>query len=143
MIMKMEKTISGHIGVPRGEWDARQRADVVARRATGSSTSFTIESEASYANLDRTVAQQLGDNIMHHDPEARRQAEERRWATGATAAASSSHGNMPAASSTHGNAPATPAMASEECPRREMAEHATKIGLSDGTRTTLWTASRV
>ena len=38
-IMTMEKTMSGHLGIPCGEWGARQRADVVAGRATGPSNS--------------------------------------------------------------------------------------------------------
>ena len=31
-VMRMEKTISGHLGTPCGEWGARQREEIIAGR---------------------------------------------------------------------------------------------------------------
>ena len=92
-IMSMEKTISGHLAIPCGEWDARQRADVVVGRSDGNTTSFTIEvpgtdGQPSQIDVERMACQPCGP-----PPHLRGNAPTTPPPT--PGAASSSHGNVP------------------------------------------------
>ena len=118
--MNMEKTISGHLSIPRDEWDARQRADTILGRGAGMATAFTI-----------------------HGWETAKASQ----ATGhGASAASSSHGNVPPVlqeppppARPASPPPAMPAMGSDGRPektlndwlRMRMADRARELGISD------------
>ena len=157
-VMKMEKTISGHLAIPCGEWDARQRADVVVGRGEGNTTSFTIEvpgtdGQPSQIDVERLACQPCGP-----PPHLRGNAPATpRTPSPTPGAASSSHGNVPQPARVLRRTmdaalveppppprPATPTPAEperrqagepvrtlEDCLRIRMAQRATANGLGD------------
>ena len=113
-IMGMEKTISGHLAIPCGEWDARQRADVVLGRDNPNTTSFTIEVPGSAKHQMQSYVEQMACKPCNTEGHLRGNVH----STPTPGASSSSHGNVPPPTLVEPPPPARPKSPSPAMPER-------------------------